>query len=78
MLGDIVISVETAARQALAGGRSLTDELAHLAVHGLAHLIGFDHASPKEERVMFGYEAKLRAIAVRRGPIVRVRRPRLR
>jgi len=74
-LGDVVISVETARRQAREGGRALVDELAHLAVHGLAHLLGYDHATPAEERVMFGYEAKLRAQAERRGPVARVRRP---
>jgi probable rRNA maturation factor len=76
VLGDIVISVEYAARQAKEGGRALVDELAHLAVHGLAHLLGFDHATPEEERVMFGYEARLRAVAEKRGAIARVRRPR--
>ena len=38
-------------------------ELFHLAVHGLVHLLGYDHATKAEERVMFGYEAKLRARA---------------
>jgi probable rRNA maturation factor len=75
LLGDIVISVETAARQATEGGRTLTAELVHLAVHGLAHLLGYDHATPREEKVMFGYEAKLRAQAAGRSAITRVRRP---
>ncbi|HEY7954360.1 MAG TPA: rRNA maturation RNase YbeY [Polyangia bacterium] len=60
-LGDIIISVETAARQAESGGRTLLAELFHLAVHGLAHLIGYDHATAAEEKVMFGWEARLRA-----------------
>jgi probable rRNA maturation factor len=42
-LGDIVISVDTAARQALDRGYSLTRELAWLASHGLLHLLGWDH-----------------------------------
>jgi probable rRNA maturation factor len=75
LLGDIIISVDTAARQARAAGRSLIDELAHLAVHGLAHLLGYDHATSDEERVMFGYETRLRAQAEARGDIKRVRRP---
>jgi probable rRNA maturation factor len=75
VLGDIVISVPTATRQARAGGRTLTAELVHLAVHGLAHLLGYDHATPAEERVMFGFETKLRAQSVGRGPVARVRRP---
>jgi probable rRNA maturation factor len=74
-VGDVVISVETAARQALAGGRTLTAELIHLAVHGLAHLQGYDHATKAEERVMFGYEARLREVAAGKGVVSRVRSP---
>lgn len=62
-LGDIIISVETAQRQAAAQGHDLLQELVHLAVHGLCHLLGYDHATEEEERVMFGYEALLRAQA---------------
>ena len=65
LLGDVVISVETAARQAKAQKHSLLAELFHLAVHGMVHLLGYDHATKAEERVMFGYEAKLRARATR-------------
>nr|XP_010914881.1 endoribonuclease YBEY, chloroplastic isoform X2 [Elaeis guineensis] len=43
MLGDIVISVETAARQAGERGHTLLDEIRILMVHGLLHLLGFDH-----------------------------------
>ena len=75
LLGDVVISVETAARQAAAGGRSLDEELFHLAVHGLAHLLGYDHATKAEERVMFGFEAELRAQALGAGRVVTVPRP---
>jgi rRNA maturation RNase YbeY len=63
LLGDVIISVETARRQAKAAGHSLLAELFHLAVHGMVHLMGYDHASAAEERVMFAYEAKLRARA---------------
>jgi probable rRNA maturation factor len=62
LLGDIVISVETAARQAKG---ALVDELLHLAVHGLLHLQGYDHATKADERVMFARAAKLCAIARR-------------
>lgn len=75
LLGDIVISVETAARQAEAGGRAMGEELLHLAVHGLAHLLGYDHATKAEERVMFGWEAALRAQASGRGAVLVVARP---
>ncbi|KAF8388879.1 hypothetical protein HHK36_025560 [Tetracentron sinense] len=43
MLGDVVISVETAARQAEERGHTLLDEIRILMVHGLLHLLGFDH-----------------------------------
>jgi len=65
LLGDVIISVETAARQAKAAKHSLLAELFHLAVHGMVHLMGYDHATKAEERVMFAYEAKLRARATR-------------
>ncbi|CAN0913342.1 Endoribonuclease YBEY, chloroplastic, partial [Linum grandiflorum] len=48
MLGDIVVSVETAARQAKERGHSLLDESRILLVHGLLHLLGFDHEISKE------------------------------
>jgi probable rRNA maturation factor len=65
LLGDIVISVETAARQAKERGHGLFEELFHLSVHGFCHLLGYDHATRKEERVMFAYEAELRDTALR-------------
>lgn len=49
-LGDIIISTETAQRQAEQQGHSLQQELAWLAVHGLLHLLGWDH--PDEESLM--------------------------
>ena len=66
LLGDIVISVPIAERQAKTQGHALDAELLHLAVHGLCHLLGYDHATPAEERVMFGYEALLRTEATAR------------
>lgn len=66
LLGDVIISVETAARQAKAAKHSLLAELFHLAVHGMVHLMGYDHATKAAERVMFGYEARLRARAMAR------------
>ncbi len=49
-LGDIVISVDTAGRQAQKQGHSLKIELAWLAAHGLLHLLGWDH--PDDDRLM--------------------------
>lgn len=47
-LGDVLISLETAARQAESAGHSLASEVATLAAHGLTHLRGFDHQEPQE------------------------------
>ena len=51
LLGDVVISVPTARRQATASGRSLGDELAALLVHGVLHLCGYDHERSAREAV---------------------------
>jgi probable rRNA maturation factor len=54
LLGDVVISVPTAKRQAVERGHSLDREIAELLVHGLLHLLGYDHErSPSEARRMF-------------------------
>lgn len=50
-LGDIAISVETATRQAETLGHPLADELAHLLVHGILHLCGYDHEQGGESEV---------------------------
>lgn len=68
-LGDIVISIPTAQRQAVALARTLQQEILHLAVHGFCHLLGYDHATPEEEKEMFAYEALLRAQAISHGPV---------
>lgn len=75
MLGDIIISVETAKRQAEAAAHSLEQELLHLAVHGFCHLLGYDHTTKEEEWVMFGYEAKLREQALTKGRVQLVLKP---
>lgn len=49
VLGDIVISVEMACRDALAGGIRVDDEILFLFIHGLLHLLGFDHESGVKE-----------------------------
>lgn len=53
LLGDVVISVETAQRQADEQAKSLESEIDMLLVHGLLHLLGYDHALPEDERMMF-------------------------
>ncbi len=52
MLGEVVISAETAARQAAAVRVSVVLEVELLAIHGLLHLVGYDDAAPREARVM--------------------------
>ncbi|XP_044471794.1 endoribonuclease YBEY, chloroplastic-like isoform X2 [Mangifera indica] len=59
MLGDIVISVETAARQAEERGHSLLDEIRILMVHGLLHLLGFDHEISREAEAEMEEEESL-------------------
>ena len=53
ILGDIVISVDTAKRQAKELGHSLEEELKRLLVHGLVHLLGYDHELGGEEEKKF-------------------------
>lgn len=53
MLGDIVISLPAARRQALEYGHSFEREIAFLSVHGFLHLTGYDHGNDEEEKQMF-------------------------
>ncbi len=61
MLGDIVISLETAERQAADRGITLTDEVLRLLIHGTLHLLGYDHenVSRAEAKRMFDKEQEL-------------------
>ncbi|XP_057479973.1 endoribonuclease YBEY, chloroplastic isoform X1 [Actinidia eriantha] len=59
MLGDIVISVETAAKQAEERGHTLLDEIRILMVHGLLHLLGFDHEISDEAEAEMEKEEEL-------------------
>ena len=53
MLGDIVLCPQVTARQAADAGRTPEQEQDYLLVHGLLHLLGFDHGTPAEHKVMF-------------------------
>ena len=59
LLGDVVLCPEYARRGARAAGHSLAAELELLTVHGVLHLLGYDHAEPEEEREMFALQTKL-------------------
>jgi probable rRNA maturation factor len=59
VLGDVVISVETARRQASREGRPLEDEMRMLLAHGLLHLVGYDHQTRRDENVMTAQTERL-------------------
>ena len=54
LLGDIYISVDKMKSQALEYGHSEKREMLFLVIHGLLHLLGYDHMTKEEEKVMFG------------------------
>ncbi|MPZ59724.1 MAG: rRNA maturation RNase YbeY [Propionibacteriales bacterium] len=59
VVGDVVLCPRVAAGQAAAHGQSAQDEIDLLLIHGVLHLLGFDHAEPEEHREMFGLQARL-------------------
>lgn len=59
VLGDIVISVDKAKEQADEYGHSLERELGFLAVHGLLHLLGYDHIEKEDEKKMFSRQEEI-------------------
>jgi probable rRNA maturation factor len=59
LLGDVVIALGVAQRQARRGRRSLDDELARLLIHGVLHLVGHDHERDDEARAMRAEEHRL-------------------
>ena len=67
LLGDVVISLDTAARQARARRRPLLAEVTHLLAHGILHLAGFDHKTDAQERRMNEATRLLVACATARG-----------
>lgn len=60
-LGDIALCPQVAVRQASEQGHATLDELRLLTVHGVLHLMGYDHADPDEHATMFSLQARLLA-----------------
>jgi probable rRNA maturation factor len=61
LLGDVVLAFETAAREADEQGKSLGNHLSHLIVHGVLHLLGYDHATEAEAVAMESLETSILA-----------------
>ncbi|HSS68250.1 MAG TPA: rRNA maturation RNase YbeY [Nocardioidaceae bacterium] len=61
ILGDMLLCPQYAAAQAPSFSRSADDEMRLLTIHGILHLLGYDHAEPDEELEMFGLQARLLA-----------------
>lgn len=59
LLGDIVLGFETCSREATESGKSLSDHTCHLIVHGVLHLLGYDHEKDKDAEVMEAAEIKI-------------------
>ena len=59
VLGDIYISIDKAKSQSEEYGHSLKRELCFLAVHGMLHLLGYDHMEKEDEKVMFGLQEEI-------------------
>lgn len=77
ILGDIVICPYVARAQAQAAGHSTIEEMMLLTVHGMLHLLGYDHIEREEERQMFGLQRQLLLtfLATRVGSVVEVTLP---
>ena len=59
MLGDVAISVDTAIRESEESGERLEETVCRLLIHGILHLMGYDHESVREERIMRKEEKRL-------------------
>lgn len=58
-LGDIALSLDTCAREAASAGRPLSDHVTHLVVHGLLHLLGYDHQTEADAELMESTEVAI-------------------
>ncbi len=60
-LGEVIVSYPQAVAQAQEHGHAVTREVAFLTIHGVLHLLGYDHAEPAEEKAMHSREAAILA-----------------
>ncbi len=75
VLGDVAISLDTAERQARSRKRDLMSEVRFLLAHGVLHLIGFDHGTPREKKEMVALTRRLvRASSTKAPPKRRARK----
>ncbi len=73
LLGDVVISIDTARRQARQRKRAFADELRTLLIHGILHLLGYDHEVSDSEAVrMRRKERELKALLQQSGDVGRI------
>ena len=61
ILGDLILAFETCAREAEHDGKALADHVSHLVVHGVLHLLGYDHLTEAEAEEMEGLEIEVLA-----------------
>lgn len=61
LLGDVVLAFETVAAEAKSQGKSLADHLRHLVIHGVLHLLGYDHVATAPARRMEALEVRVLA-----------------
>lgn len=59
ILGDIIISIDRTYEQAEDFGHSFERELGFLAIHGFLHVLGYDHMTPEDEKLMFGKQDEI-------------------
>ena len=58
-LGDVILAFETIASEASAQGKTLNDHVAHLVVHGVLHIVGFDHETDADAETMEDLERRI-------------------
>jgi probable rRNA maturation factor len=61
LLGDVVLAFETVRREAAEQGKPITDHLRHLVVHGVLHLLGYDHETAADAEAMEAHEIAILA-----------------